>query len=535
MRTRLLTTILTLGSATWAGAGEPPEELRVAAVAPSEVAAWDARLTSLLLSGDLRPWQLRADPLVPGREHQRLAQVFRGVPVFGGEMVRQGDGRSTVSIFGTFYEGIGVDTRPALSPDEARAAVERALRARVARREPPELVVLPLEKGAYALAYRLKAWTGSDLRWCFVDAKTGSLRLDLAALHSDAAVGLGRGVLNEPQKVSAQGQAGGFVLSDALRPPSLRTYDMAGDLARTVDVLLGDVELSDSDLARDADNDWTDGAAVDAHAYAGFVYDYYFKRHGRRGLDDADIGIRSLVHPARRGDERFYDERLVRLFYTNAFYAGNGLMVYGEGGLVSEGHEWDYVAGGLDVVGHELTHGVTDFSSRLIYRDEPGALNEAFSDIMGTSIEFFFQEPGAGPLKADYLLGEDVIRPGGLRSMADPLAYGDPDHVSKARFLGTDTDSGGVHTNSAIASQAFYLAVEGGRNRTSGRTVVGVGGDRREQIEKAFYRAFVFLLPPSANFRTARVATLQSARDLHGAGSDAERAIAEAWTAVGVP
>jgi len=535
MRARALATALLLGLAAWARGGQAPGEVRVLAVAPAEVAAWDARVASLLRSGDLRPRQLRADPLVPGRQHQRLEQAFRGVPVFGGEIVRQGDGRGAVSLFGALHEGIDLDTRPSLSPDQARASVERGLGARVGRREVPELLVLP-ERGGYALVYRLKAWTGADLRWCFVDARTGALRLTLGALRTDAAVGLGRGVLNQLQKVSAQGQAGAFVLSDALRPPSLRTYDMDGDLARTVDVLLGDVELVDSDLARDADNDWTgDGAAVDAHAYAGFVYDYYFKRHGRRGLDDADIGIRSLVHPARRGDERFYTQSLIGLFYTNAFYAGNGLMVYGEGGLVSQGREWDFVAGGLDVVGHELTHGVTDFSSRLIYRDESGALDEAFSDIMGTSLEFFFQPPGDGLLQADYRLGEDVIRPGGLRSMADPQAYGDPDHVSKARFLGSDIDGGGVHTNSAIASHAFYLAVEGGRNRTSGRTVRGVGGERRDQIEKAFYRAFVFLLPPSADFHTARATTLQSARDLYGPGSDAARAIAEAWTAVGVP
>jgi bacillolysin len=449
-------------------------------------------------------------------------------------VVRQTDGRDTVSLFGTLYDGLRMDPRPGLSPDQAKAALERGLGWRAAQREAPELLVLPDRDGA-ALVYRVRAWTGSDVRSCFVDARTGALRSSLEALHAGAAVGLGHGVLNQPQKVSAQEQAGGFVLSDALRPPSLRTFDLAGDLARTVDVILRDVTLSDSDLARDADNDWTDPAAVDAHAYAGFVYDYYFKRHGRRGLDDADLGIQSLVHPARRGDERFYTPELVRLFYTNAFYAGDGIMVYGEGGLTSEGRSWDYVSGALDVVGHELTHGVTDFTSRLIYRDESGALNEGFSDIMGTSIEFFFQPAGNGPLHADYTMGEDVIRPGGVRNLQDPQAYGDPDHVSKARFLGTATDSGGVHTNATIPGHAFYLAVEGGRNRTSGRTVRGVGGDHRDEIEKAFYRAFVFLLPPSADFHDARAATLRSARDLYGAGSDAERAIGEAWTAVGVP
>ena len=118
---------------------------------------------------------------------------------------------------------------------------------------------------------------------------------------------------------------------------------------------------------------------------------------------------------------------------------------------------------------------MTEFTSNLIYRNESGALNESFSDMMGTGVEFFFQPPGDDlALRADYLVGEDAIRPGGLRSMADPASKGDPDHYSK-RFLGPE-DNGGVHINSAIPNQVFYLAIEGGTNRTSGLSVQGVGG-----------------------------------------------------------
>jgi thermolysin len=206
--------------------------------------------------------------------------------------------------------------------------------------------------------------------------------------------------------------------------------------------------------------------------------------------------------------------------------------------LVATGNNVTYLAGGLDVAAHELTHGVTSSSSNLIYRNESGALNEAFSDIMGTSVEFFFHPVGNGPARADYLMGEDISRamqPGsrdGLRSMENPGLYGDPDHYAR-RYTGS-ADNGGVHTNSGIANQAFYLAIEGGTNRTSGLAVQGVGPANREQIEKVFYRAFVFLLPPSAVFSTARAATIQAARDLYGANSAAERAVTQAWTAVGV-
>jgi thermolysin len=116
--------------------------------------------------------------------------------------------------------------------------------------------------------------------------------------------------------------------------------------------------------------------------------------------------------------------------------------------------------------------------------------------------------------------------------MADPQAYDDPDHYSR-RYTGS-ADNGGVHSNSGIANHAFYLAIEGGVNRTSSLAVQGVGAANREKIEKAFYRGFTQLLPANATFAMARVATLQAARDLYGAGSDVERAIEQAWTAVGV-
>jgi Zn-dependent metalloprotease len=91
-----------------------------------------------------------------------------------------------------------------------------------------------------------------------------------------------------------------------------------------------------------------------------------------------------------------------------------------------------------------------------------------------------------------------------------------------------------VHTNSTIASHAFYLAIEGGTNRTSGLSVQGVGAANRDQIEKVFYRGFTSLLPPDATFAVARRATVQAAADLYGTSSAAYRAVTQAWDAVGV-
>jgi Zn-dependent metalloprotease len=115
--------------------------------------------------------------------------------------------------------------------------------------------------------------------------------------------------------------------------------------------------------------------------------------------------------------------------------------------------------------------------------------------------------------------------------MSNPAAFGDPDHYS-LRFTGSE-DNGGVHINAGIPNQAFYLAIEGGTNRTSNLSVQGVGAANRQQIERVFYRAFVFMLPSNATFSTARAATIQAARELYP-GSNVESAVTQAWTAVGV-
>jgi thermolysin len=376
----------------------------------------------------------------------------------------------------------------------------------------------------------------ADVVQYFLDAASGVLLRQYSDRHAQSAVGRGTGVLGDSKKISVSGAAGNFTARDLLRPPVVETIDMKGDVLRTLNYLDGRIALVAADVAADSDNAWTDGAVTDAHVYSGYTYDYYFKRFGRRGLDNNNIRIRSLVHPVRRTAQdvaQYFSE--IPDFFVNAFYFGGGVMVYGVGlpqGFTLGGQSWNHMAGALDIVAHELTHGVTDYSSGLIYLNESGALNEAFSDMMGTSVEFFYQPAGSGDLRADYLLAEDVVRPGGFRSMENPQTFGDPDHYSN-RFQGTG-DNGGVHINSGIANQAFYLAIESGTNRTSGLAVQGVGAANREQIERVFYRAFTQMLPANATFSLARAATIQAARDLFGANSNAERAVTQAWTAVGV-
>ena len=520
------------------GASAQQPRVTMVAIAPesiSELREMDQRISAMTRTGELRRRGLYEDTLLPDREHERLDQYHRGVRIWGADVARQRRAGQVVSTFGTMYDGVDVETSPAIDEEAARAAAGRHLGSEFSLMDAPELVILPREDRGYRLTWRLRTIVELDVRQMFVDAASGDIAFEYSNLQTQAPrTGSGTGVLGDTKKISVRTGSGGFITNDAMRPPSnLITYDLKGNVQRAVDFLNGRVLLGTGDIAFDGDNNWTDAAVTDAHVYAGFTYDYFYKRFGRRGLNDNDISTRAIVHPVNRNDLAARGQ--FPTFFANAVYFGNGIILLGEGlpaGATSGGRTWDFTAGAIDIVAHELVHGVTDFSSRLIYLNESGALNESFSDIMATAVEFFFHPAGSGDQRADYLCAEDVVKPAGIRSLADPRAYGHPDHYS-IRFLGA-TDNGGVHINSSISNHAFYLAIEGGTNRTSGMAVQGVGAANRDQIEKVFYRAFTQLLTQDATFSAARATTIQAARDVYPGNATVERAVTEAWTAVGV-
>jgi bacillolysin len=491
---------------------------------PAEVPAMAQQVDAMLRSGSLALSRTQRDGQIPGRIHERMNQYHAGVRVFGGQLVWQKDAGQVLSVTGNVYDEVDVDVSPALSADDAarRALAVAAPGARVAGRI--ELVILPLAD-RYVLAYYLhvRGATGrATLDAMFVDARTGAIVLRYSDLRSESEVALGIGTWSDQKKMSVESAAGTNRAVDRLRPFGIRTYDVNFDFD-SWNFYLAD---TDAFLATDADNEWRDGAVVDAHAYAGYTYDYYFKEHGRRGLDDDNLVAINFVHFLPQSDG-----------YSNAFYDPvDNSMNYGDG----DGVDFTYFSSALDVVSHELTHGVTDFSSQLIYLNESGALNEAFSDVISAGVEWYFQEPGRGRLRADWLEAEDVfIRFGGaIRSFENPASLGDPDHYS-VRCLPPvcteDYDNGGVHINSNIVDHAFYLMVQGGTNRVSGQRVAGVGTANIGHIESIFYRAFVFYLVPSSSFHDAREATLRAAQELFGSGSTEESMVRQGWDAVGVP
>jgi Zn-dependent metalloprotease len=465
---------------------------------PDFLRAWDEELRALERDGGLRLLSTQPDTLVAGRVHERLQQHYGGVPVYGGDVARQTANGETVSLFGVLHRVQGLNTVPVIGERAAGAAIERHTGGRIAADRPIALTVLPLDGGGYALAWMAEARTGTDVILCFLDAATGGVLRRHSVFKAQA-----------PRSIQ------GVVVLDA-----------RGDAARAAAIVSGAVAPADGDLARqDARGG---GAEADTAACVTAALQFFETRFGRRGLDGRGTPVTALVH-AVRPDAWHGAAAGWRPFFAGGFWDGHRVIV-GAGvpeGVTVDGLRWTSASRALDLISHELAHGVMDASWRPVYRGEAGALSEAFADMMGTAVEF-----AAGADAANYLLAEDATGGTGVRSLRQPSLHGLADHYD--RRVATEDDNGGVHANATIAGHVYYLAIEGGTHATSGLAVEGVGRGRRDQVERAFYRAFVWMLPSDAAFADARAATIQSARDLYGPGSAAERAIADAWTAVGV-
>jgi Zn-dependent metalloprotease/streptogramin lyase len=222
-----------------------------------------------------------------------------------------------------------------------------------------------------------------------------------------------------------------------------------------------------------------------AHQYAADTFVFYNIHHGRNSIDNQGGTIISTVHYG--------------VGYQNAFWNGYQ-MVYG-----------DYMVAD-DIVGHELTHGVTQYTSNLIYAYQSGAINESFSDIWG---EFVDQTNGSGndTESVKWLLGEDSFLRAN-RSMKNPPAYGAPDKMSSLLYSNEPYDNGGVHINSGVNNKAAYLMVEG--DAFNGRTIIGIGLNKTAAI---YYEVQVHLLTAGANYNDLYFALNQACQNLIG-GAD---------------
>jgi len=250
----------------------------------------------------------------------------------------------------------------------------------------------------------------------------------------------------------------------------------------------------------------------EAYSGAGYTYDVYKKVFSRNSIDDRGMRIDSTVHYGVR--------------YDNAFWNGRQ-MVYGDG----DGRIFGPFTRALDVIGHELTHGIIQNEAGLDYRGQPGALNESFSDVFGILVKQYTQRQSAE--QADWLVGSKLLVPGvnakGIRSMKEPgTAYDDqllgkdpqPGHMDG--YVVTTEDNGGVHLNSGIPNRAFY------------ELAIRLKGYAWEKAGQIWYRALTEKLRPRSNFRSAVTMTVTAAAELYGSNSLEQKAVREAWAEVGL-
>ena len=256
-----------------------------------------------------------------------------------------------------------------------------------------------------------------------------------------------------------------------------------------------------------------DVQADEAYDGLGATFDFYWQTFERNSIDDAGLPLLATVHFNRN--------------YDNAFWNGEQ-MVFGDG----DGKLFNRFTISLDVIGHELTHGVTQDEAQLRYSGQSGALNESISDVFGSLVKQFKLNQTAD--QADWLIGAGLLAPGvngvALRSMKDPgTAYDDkvlgkdPQPKDMKHYVQTYEDNGGVHINSGIPNHAFYLAA------------VAIGGKAWEKAGRIWYETLRDArLKPSATFRTFARLTVVNAGQLFGQGGSEQQAVLQAWAAVGI-
>ena len=293
----------------------------------------------------------------------------------------------------------------------------------------------------------------------------------------------------------------------AILPPSVQP----GQLQRSIHDAQGKMLLPGMPARLEGQPATGDPAVDEAYDAMGASHDFFWKVLGRDSIDNQGFALIGSVHYGQD--------------YENAFWNG-AQMVFGDG----DGEIFERFTRSLDVIGHELTHGVIESEAGLVYANQSGALNESISDVFGVLIKQHVL--GQTAAEADWLIGADLLTPRikgiGLRSMAhpgtaydDPLLGKDPQPEHMRKFVITREDNGGVHINSGIPNRAFYLVAE------------TLGGFAWEKAGRIWYDTLCDKrLGGEASFEQFAQLTLAHAR--HRFGADEARAVAHGWAEVGV-
>ncbi|UCH63925.1 MAG: M4 family metallopeptidase [Fidelibacterota bacterium] len=472
-----------------------------------------------------------------GFTHYRFQQTYQGIKVEGAEMLVHARDGYAARTNGNIVTDLDVSIQPSISGEVALDSALNAFSAKTYMWESPEWEAelkerkndstatfypkadLVLRRSAsdtalnadhYRLAYKftIHSLIPFDVQAVYVDAQTGEVFERLPLIHS--AVGTVSTLYNSPPSRS--------IITEYRTPTDdyILVDDSRGDGIHTRELNTYTYKVSiTGDEYTDTDNVWNAGGpqvGASAHWAAEMTYDMTAASpYGRDSYDGNGAEINVYANWPNRANAR-WDGVLEVLIL------GDGNAVWSD--LVS-----------LDVVGHEFSHGVDQYSADLEMINESGALDESFADIHGTMVEFYVEGASSG----DYYIGEDFIPAGGrLRNMSDPHTENDPDtYGTNDPFWYTGPNQSVlVHTNSGVQNYWFYLLAEGGSGTNENNdsySVIGIGKDKAAAIA---YRNHIRYLWSSSEYADSREGAIWAASDLYG-GVEVTQTL-NAWYAVGV-
>ncbi|MGV9313833.1 M4 family metallopeptidase [Streptomyces sp. NPDC003691] len=454
-----------------------------------------------------------------GTLHTRYERTYRGLPVLGGDLVvsetPSGATETVARASRTALTGLAT-TSARITPAAAESRALGAAAAEGARKADaaaPRKVVWLAQGSKPVLAYETVVGglqhdgTPSELH-VVTDAGTGAELFSWQAVHT----GTGNTQYSGQVTLGSVQSGGSFQLTDSGRG-NHRTTNLNRGTSGTGTLFSGPDDIWGNGQPAD-----TETAAADAAYGAGLTWDYFKNVHGRSGIRGDGAGASSRVH---------YGNNYVNAFWQDSCFC----MTYGDGA----GNAKPLTS--IDVAAHEMTHGVTSNTARLVYSGESGGLNEATSDIFAAAVEFHANNPSD---PGDYLVGEKID----IRGNGTPLRYMDRpsrDGSSKDAWY-SGIGSIDVHYSSGPANHWFYLASEGSGAKTvngvaydsptsDGLPVTGIG---REKAALIWYKALTTKFTSTTNYAGARAGTIAVATELYGASSAEVKSVTDAWAGINV-
>ncbi len=464
-----------------------------------------------------------------GMLHYRNRQTYQGVEVWDATFIAHTKEGKVQSLNGRFYKSVIAENSPLISEKQALAHGLEYMKASVYKWEIPgedkrlqeltgdaaasyypkgKLVLLPTAVKTHRYCYLFNIYAAVPLKRLelFVDAQTGAILKENNKIYEADTTGTAVTKYLGIKKIKTDlFNETIFRLRETGRGNGIETYNLlqGSNYGNAVDFI-------DSNNYWNNVNPQKDEIATDGHYGAEMTYDYFKVMHNRNSIDNLGYKLKSYVH--------------YNVAYSNAFWDGQ-VMTYGDGGTSGGQTFTPFTA--LDICGHEITHGLDEFTANLTYSYESGALNEGYSDIFGTMVEFYGDTIGA-----DWLIGEDIGQ--AFRSMSNPNQFQLPDTYLGTHWATGGGDNGGVHTNSGVICFWFYLTAQGGSGTNdinNSYNVIGIGKDKASDVA---FRTLTVWLDANSQYADARFYSIQSATELFGSCSPEVQTVTNAMYAVGI-